>query len=280
MQADPVPAKGRTGLVIRGFAGPPRAIAVGAAMLCWPMREDVRRILEQPFHFLNRGAKVHAYRSADGRTVLKTLNAPADVARWFADDGRPLDGPAWDLGDDALAAAEAMLERTLDSYRMSAAEMWQDTGLVWQQLEPAGSGPMAPLGGGASLDTGNAPFILQHYADLVRHRIDASECNGDQGSSRTVLDDVIGLIASIWRKGITEDSFNFHNNYGYAQGRMIQVDVGEFHKSAEMVREQLRSPKVLRRKSQAWLRRKYPALADYFEAQVRLRLNEQAFGPD
>lgn len=236
------------------------------------MREDVRCLLEQPFRFLSRGAKVHAYRSADGGTVLKTLNAPADVAQWFAEDGRPLDGPPWDLGDDALAAAEHLLARTLDSYRLAAAELWQETGLVWLQLEPAGSGPLVRLGEGPALDAGRAPFILQHYAELVRHRIDDHEQTADHDGSRAVLDDVIGLIAAIWRKGITEDSFNFHNNYGYVQGRLIQVDVGEFHKSMDMVREQLRDPKILRRKSQAWLRRKYPRLADYFEEQVRHRL--------
>ena len=236
------------------------------------MREDIRRILEQPFRFLGRGAKVHAYLSADGGTVLKTLNAPADVAQWFAEDGRPLDGPAWDLGDDALVAAEHLLARTVDSYRLAAAELWEETGLVWLQLEPAGGGPLIQLGEGPTLDAGRAPFILQHYAELVRHRIDVCEQADDHDASRAVLDDVIGLIAAIWRQGITEDSFNFHNNYGYVQGSLIQVDVGEFHKSADMVREQLRDPKVLRRKSQAWLRRKYPPLADYFEEQVHRRL--------
>ncbi len=245
------------------------------------MDASVRRILAQPYRYLDRGAKVRAYLSADGHYVLKTLNEAADVARWFAEDGRPLDGAGWDLGNDAVAAAEVLLARTRESYRLAAAELRKETGLIWLQLAPAGiAGLAVRLRDAPPFDAGRDPFILQCHAELVRHRIDACEAVGDQAASRAVLDDVIGLIATIWRKGITEDGFNFHNNYGYAGEEMIQVDIGEFHKSKMMVRAQLAHPKVLRKKSQAWLRRKYPPLAEYFEAQVHRRLSEEAFGLD
>lgn len=245
------------------------------------MDASVRRILAQPYRYLDRGAKVRAYLSADGQFVLKTLNEAADVARWFAEDGRPLDGPSWDLGDNVAAAAESLLARSRESYRLAAAELRQETGLVWLQLAPAGiAGLAVQLRDAPPFDAGRDPFILQRHAELVRHRIDACEAVGDHAGSCAVLDDVIGLIASIWRKGITEDGFNFHNNYGYAGERMIQIDIGEFHQSTDMVRAQLAQPKVLRKKSQAWLRRKYPPLAEYFEAQVRRRLNPEAFGLD
>ncbi len=245
------------------------------------MDASVRRILAQPYRYLDRGAKVRAYLSADGQFVLKTLNEAADVARWFAEDGRPLDDPSWDLGDNVVAAAETLLARTRVSYRLAAAELRQETGLVWLQLAPAGIvGLAVQLREAPAFDAGHDPFILQRHAELVRHRIDACEAVGDHAGSRAVLDDVVGRIATIWRKGITEDGFNFHNNYGYAGERMIQIDIGEFHDSTDMVRAQLARPKVLRKKSQAWLRRKYPPLAEYFEAQVRRRLSEEVFGID
>ena len=248
----------------------------------WPAQR-IGAALSQPYRFLGQGAKVRAYVSADDRYVLKTPNTAEQFVRWFVDDDddlarlTELSGRA-----DPIEAAQAMLARARDSYRLAAAELVDETGLLFLHLAPTTDFDRlrVSIDGEPRLDAVADTYIVQHRAELVRARIKAHERVGDRAASLRVLDDVIDLIGRIWRRGITEDSFNFHNNCGYVGDTLIQIDIGEFDKSWDRVRDEMHSLKVLRQKSQAYLRRKYPALADEFDARVRARLTPAALGMD
>ncbi len=246
----------------------------------WPPQR-VGAVLSQPFRYLARGAKVRAYVAADDRYVLKILNSAEDFVDWFVDEDDDLARlKAASSRDDPIAAARVMLARAQSSYRLAAAELTEETGLLYLHLGATTdfADLEVTINGEKRLDADSDSYIVQHHAELVRARIKACEHAGDRDGSLRILDDVVALIGHIWRKGITEDSFNFHNNYGYVGDRLIQFDIGEFDKSADRVRDEIRALKVLRQKSQAYLRRKYPELADAFEARARTRLTADALG--
>ena len=248
----------------------------------WSARR-VGAILSQPYRFLGQGAKLRAYVSADDRFVLKTPNTAEQFVRWFVEDDADVARLTALSGHrDPIDAARAMLARAQDSYRLAADELADETGLVFLHLAPTTDFDhrRVSIDGEPRLDADADTYIMQHRAELVRARIKASERAGDRAASLRVLDDVIDLIGRIWRQGITEDSFNFHNNYGYVGDTLIQFDIGEFFKSWDRVREEMRELKVLRQRSQAYLRRKYPDLADEFDARVRARLTPEALGSE
>lgn len=243
----------------------------------------LRHLLAQPFAYLSRGGKVRAYAAADGAVVLKTLNPPAGIIDWYAEDGLRLHEVAWarGLGGSDNAIARRIYAGGLASYRLAAAALAEETGLLHLAAAPTGAaGPVVEVTeeGGASgrLDLGQTPFILQRRATLVGAVLKARLAAGDETGCRRVLDDVIALIEAIWRKDITDDTFNFHNNCGYAGGRLIQIDIGELIAGRAAVVDRARSEKVLHKKSFAWLARQDQGLADYFAAQVRARLNPAA----
>ena len=240
-------------------------------------------VLAQPFAYLSRGGKVRAYAAADGAVVLKTLNAPAGIIDWYAEDGLRLHEVAWarGLGESDNAIARRIYADGLASYGLAAAALAEETGLLHLEATPAGgSGPVVGVteedGTAGRLDLAQTPFIVQRRARLVADVLKARLAAGDAAGCRRVLDDVIALIEAIWRTGITDDTFNFHNNCGYAGGRLIQIDIGELIAGRAAVLERARSEKVLRKKSFAWLARRDQGLADYFAVQVRARLNPAA----
>lgn len=239
------------------------------------------RILAQPFSYLMRGGKVRAFASADGTIVLKTLNTLAAIIGWYAEDGVKLTEVAWarGLGATEAAIAARIYADGLASYQLAAAMSADETGLL--ALYPTGAaGAVVRVtdedGTAATLDLATTPFILQRRATLVRAVIDARLAVSDLAGCRRVLDDVIGLILALWRQGITDDTFNFHNNCGYADGRLIQIDIGELIADRAAVLARARAQKVLHKKSFAWLTARDRGLADDFAARVRARLTVTA----
>lgn len=236
-----------------------------------PRQAKITAILDQSFTPLARGGNVRVYASADGRHVLKTWASEADVIEWFADDGDKVTDLPWARalappGADEKTIIAAMQARALASYRLAAADLAAETGLVHLQA-PGETGPFPTI----SLPTGafaaaTQPFILQHRAELVRHRLRATP-------GPAVIDAVIALVRHFWSKGIADDTLNFHNNMGFLADRLIQVDIGEFSRSKDTIRDHAATQKILAKKSFAWLSREHPDLAAYMRDQVTRHLS-------
>ena len=237
----------------------------------------LRSFLAQPFTLLGRGAKVKVYGSADGRVVLKRPVRPEELAAWFAEDGRPLLSTGWvaDAADE-LAAARVLLARTESSYRLAAARLAEETGLIALHLDPTRDLRLSLAVDGRTLDADRESFILQWRARPLRACIDASVNAGDTREAERMLDDLIALTLGLWAKGVVDDTANFHTNYGTVGARLILFDIGELIESAERVRAERAAPKLLRKKGMAWLERRHPDLARYFLSGLRRAIADDA----
>ncbi|MFQ5972049.1 MAG: hypothetical protein ACE5Q3_06915 [Alphaproteobacteria bacterium] len=243
-------------------------------------RPSLGGILAEPFQYLSRGGKLRVYASADGRYVLKVPTTPAEIVAWHESDGVRLTELAWarGLGSDDLAIARRILDGGIESYRLAASRLWREAGLVHVHLPPyedlearvVVSDETAPV------DLSRSPFIVQHRAELLGRRIERLHATGDLEGCRACLDDLVRLIERIWAKGIAEHTLNFHNNTGYAARCLILLDVGELEESRGRVLAHARDEKILHKKSQAWLARRFPGLADDLASRIRLRLNPDA----
>lgn len=86
-----------------------------------------------------------------------------------------------------------------------------------------------------------------------------------------MLDRLLDFIDAVWRKGITEDTFQFRCNYGWLGDRLIQLDVGELRQGKRQVAHERHRRAILEEPQTRWLRNLNPTLADYLEAQVHRR---------
>ncbi len=241
---------------------------------------DIREILAQPYRHFARGCRLHAFRSADGKYVLKTLTTEREIVEWFASDGLRLIDVPWaaGLGETDTARCIALQRDGLRSAALAWAELPSETGMIHLQAAPTGQ-TYAPvdLGPGfAPLAPAHTPYILQHHADLAGPFIAARMTVGDEATARRALDDVIGLLLIFAGRGVASETLNFLNNCGYVDGRMVMIDVGELVGSRERVLEQARTKRVLECKSFRRLSGTYGRLADHFAAQVEARLTPTA----
>ena len=240
---------------------------------------DIDQILAQPFHHIARGCRVHAFRSADGKYVLKTLTTSAEIVEWFAGDGLQLVDLPWaaKLGKTDAERCRAIQADGLLSAALAWKQLRAETAIIHVQSQPCGKdgalvyrGPAFP-----PFAPGREPFLLQHHADLVGPLLTAHRAAGDSAGSRRIVDHLIELVLSFAARGIASETLNFLNNCGYVGGRMVQIDVGEFVASRERVLEQARTGRILTRKSFRRLRKSDPALADYFAVRVAERLTPE-----
>lgn len=242
-----------------------------------PAVPEIATILDQPFAPLARGCNVRVYASADGNYVLKTWTTPADIIEWFASDGLAVTDLPWapalaPPGADVPTIIDTIQARAVASYRLAAEHLAAETGLVHLQCpdDPPKTTPFPAVSiDNQTFDATAEPFILQHRAALVRHRL--SGATQDQG--RAIIDAVVGLIRHFWTQGIADDTLNFHNNMGFLGNRLVQVDIGEFSHSRDTIRDHAATNKILNKKSFAWLTREHPDLADYMRDQVTRHLS-------
>ncbi len=241
---------------------------------------NIDRILAQPFHHIARGCRFHAFRSADGRYVLKTLTTPDEIIEWFASDGLRLADLPWAaaLGETDAARCRAIEADSLRSLTLAWRWLRAETAMIYLETEPLGEA-RPPIDRGPTFPPfaiGREPFMLQHHAELIGPLLHAKSAAGDMAAARQILDDLLGLMLKLSASGIASETLNFLNNCGYADGRMVQIDAGEFVASRDLVLEQARTRRILDRKSYRRLRLENPELADYFAARVEASLTPAA----
>ena len=237
---------------------------------------NVAQILDQPFRHIARGCRVHAFRSADGKYILKTLTTNAEIIEWFASDGVRLTDLPWAsaLGTDDDARCEAIQRLGLASADIAWRHLREETALIHVATAATGEGwPVVEMGPDwPPFRPEAAPFMLQHHAELTGPLLREHMARGDLLAAQGVLDDAISLVLRFARRRIASETLNFLNNWGYVGNRFVQVDVGEFVVSSELVLAQAATQRILHSKSARRLRRDYPPLADYLAEQVQARL--------
>ncbi len=104
--------------------------------------------------------------------------------------------------------------------------------------------------------------------------------NNNVVKAKNEIDKLLDYIINLWKKGVTEGTFNFHDNYGFLGNQVIQIDVGEFHSNKATIIRVIDKKSIIKKESFKWLYSKYPILAEYLVEQVNTRfVKEQIFYP-
>ncbi|MHA1566667.1 MAG: hypothetical protein ACTSX7_15255 [Alphaproteobacteria bacterium] len=249
-------------------------------------------ILSRPYRHLARGGSVQVYGSADRIFVVKALASIDDIIAWHASDGHALTDLPWAmaLGKTAAMAlgktatgkltepriAELIRLATRTSFQLANQQLRQQSGLVHLHIPPADTGLPKIDCGDRTIDPASEVFVVQHMADRVDRIMNRHMAAGNTEAARQVIDDIIALVRQIWAMGIAEQTLNFHNNYGYANGRLILLDIGDLRASRDMVMDHAQQEKILHKKSAAWLQRRHPELGDYLAKRTRQCLSAKA----
>jgi len=233
--------------------------------------EPVKRILDQKFTYFADGKQSFVFLSADGQYVLKFFKRASSfppawtstvpVLNWF----KPFRAAK-------IAQNEEKRKRDYEGYDVAFRRAASETGLVWVQLSNApGTLPTIPLvdilGIEHKLDLNRAHFVLQKRATPVYQLMRQWTQNGETEKLREAIFALLDFCRARAEKGIYDDDAAFYKNFAFLEGKVVQVDPGQYQERpsfADAWVQQQDTARVMRR-FKRWLEWSYPELIPYVD---------------
>jgi hypothetical protein len=234
-------------------------------------RETLEHIFERPFYYLGKGAQAYVFASEEGNHVIKFcrfdhLRPPL----WWISSILPF---AWERARlERLVHKRGRLEQELDSYKIAFTDMKEETGLIYIHLNKGSEWKrkitLYDKGGVShSVDLDQMEFLVQKKASLVYPTLAQLMQEGNETLARSHIASLIDLLRSRCTLGIFDKDPDLITNFGFIQGKAVQIDVGRF-----LLREEMQTPLEIHeelvritRRFRNWLEEEYPSLAPYLE---------------
>ncbi|MBP7074614.1 MAG: hypothetical protein KBA81_04440 [Rhabdochlamydiaceae bacterium] len=194
-------------------------------------KEEIQKILNQPFAFLGLGKQMTAYESADHQYVLKFFNPRSRMKEsWFHDIKKLKFFCTMKWFSHAYFKRKERLLKLFNRHAMAFKDMKEEAGLVYVHLNhftalDQSVDIMDRDGLHYLVNLKDVPFVLQRKVELAGVHL-AAVAN-DRGALNEAYDRVRELFTIRASKGITDRIQTLHNNYGFLpSGKAVQIDVG------------------------------------------------------
>lgn len=222
------------------------------------MTKNIQEILSQKFNFLTQGLQTWIWESSDKKYVLKLFKDIQEGKEQFK---------RW--GKDPNELEQAWFDNAIKSYQLAFEQLRRETALIYIHTNNERVPVDKIVLGDKEYNASEHPFLIQEKVELVRDRVTSFMGKNNFKDSKKIIDEVLEFISSIWKRNITEDTFNFDHNYGYtAKDHLVQIDVGSFWEGEGYVCKQLVEKKLLSSDSAQWIEERFPELAVYYKQEV------------
>jgi len=187
----------------------------------------VQTILNQKFFYLARGAQAYAFVSEDGLYVLKCFQHYRM---------RP---PFWSyllpssFSETKITRRRLLLEADFASYKIAYEKLKNETGLLFLHLNKSDYLDQKVifvdnLGIHHEVSLDNIEFLLQKRGKLALPTIEDLMKEGSLKKAQEAIEDLVHLTIERSKKGIFDKDPDFATNFGFHEGKAIQIDVGRF----------------------------------------------------
>lgn len=232
-----------------------------------PLTAEVRAILNQDFRYYKRGAQSFVFLSADGNYVLKVFNNRLKRQRLLLHYLL--------FSYPKKKAIEKRLHTTFNSYRIAAATLQNETGVVFAHLSPDPTIDLHitlidRLAIKHTLSSKQSGFLLQKKSELVYPAIKRCMSEGKIERAKEIIDSLITVVSTCHEKGIVNEDPSIRKNFGLQRDCCMVVDVGRF---AEDVA--LRDPQCAEsqkkhhlKRFRKYLKKNYPELMEYLDVRM------------
>jgi hypothetical protein len=151
-------------------------------------------------------------------------------------------------------------------YEMAFKDLREETGLVYVHLDPSTclskSMDIVDKEGSLHLVELDAyPFVLQKKVELTMHHLDRLVKSGDVESAQKSVEQIYELFLSRAQKGYTDRLQTLHKNYGFFEGRAVQLDVGRIRKIPAIAEKPIQEMERIISNITPSLEKPYPELA-------------------
>ncbi|HEX4840102.1 MAG TPA: hypothetical protein VFU89_06640 [Rhabdochlamydiaceae bacterium] len=221
-------------------------------------------VLNQPFHYFSHGNQCFAFASEDGKYILKFfkyVHPPSPL--WTAKI--PLVSRFKALRQTRIDKALWKRNRDFQGYQIAFDRFRSETGLLDIHLHPTTTYPTItlydPLNIVHSLDLNQTPFILQKRTTPIYEQFFSWIEKGEIDALKQGISDLTSLCKARISKQIFDDDVNFYSNFGFCEGKPIQIDPGHFNLNFAS------SPELpsLFAELKEWFSNNYPSMVTYVE---------------
>ncbi len=237
---------------------PARAVTHSPADLA-----EAELALSQPYSYLASGSQSYAFASEDGDYVVKFFKH----RRW-----RPSPFPstqrekrkAW------VQKKKRTVRRMFESCLAAYYEFREETGVFFLHLNKlVGNHPKLEvkdrLGRLHTIDLNQVEFLLQRRAVLTSTYLANLKEKGEEEKAKEAVRALVDLTTNRALKGYSDKDPHLVRNFGFFEGRAIQIDVGGFHKDPKKDFGYYRNVELSRIEGKflPWIEKNYPEIAPY-----------------
>lgn len=235
--------------------------------------EEAKAILDQKFYYLSKGAQCYVFESMDHKYVIKFFRQKlfylSPLSYLFPKE----------IQEKKLLKKQAALEKDFQSYCLAHEELKEETGLIFLHLNKSHTFPhpltiVDKLGIEHQIDLNEHEFFIQKKALLIPEKIDIEMKQGNIEGAKRTIQSLFTLIKGRIEKKITDSDANLKKNFGYLEGKAIQIDIGRFSKGEFSKIRALNSLHKRKEDLQYWINEHYPELSTYFDAEFKRILEE------
>jgi hypothetical protein len=232
-------------------------------------KTKVATLLEQPFSYYGKGAQAFVFLSQDGQFVLKLF-------RHYR--MRP---PVWSYLLPALFSKEKTKRREMllyldfTSYALAFEQLREETGLLFVHLNKTEDLHQTltlidKIGIRHQIDLDQMEFLVQKRASLVPDTLQAMMEHKEINGAKAAIDELLSLLIARSKKGIFDKDPDLVTNFGFHQGKAMQIDVGRFRRDDARKEESVYKEDLIRATDpfKQWLKGKYPILAEYLDEKM------------
>lgn len=256
--------------------------------------EQVKKILDQPFHYLGMGSQCFCFASADDKYVIKFFKLD-HVRYWYfkkAVEPRnwskyaglfkdswlhafPLPSALHHLRDQVIGFRNYRIDTTLLSCKISFDKLREETGTLYLHLNKTDHFKKSltlidNIGVVHSIDLDTTRFLLQKKGELVYPYLTKLMKNGEEAKAKRAIQSLLNLIVSRSQKGIANTDALMVQNFGFIEERAVEIDTGSFiqdeiQKNPEVYKRDLLYLSLPLRR---WLAQNHPLLVASYDQEL------------
>ena len=223
-------------------------------------------ILNQPFHYLGAGKQMVAFESACGRYVLKLFNPMRPLKKeWYKEIKfwKRYSSLNWITRE--WFQKEKRFQKLFTRHKLAFEHLKEETGLIFVHLSPSKQithhiHVTDNRGKKQTLSLSMTPFVLQKKATLVPEYLSNLIQAHDIDAAMRATKKLQKLFEKRINVGITDRIQSMGNNYGFAEDKPIQIDVGRIHFNPALIVDGKEERARVLNNLHSWLSQKFPEL--------------------
>ncbi len=236
---------------------------------------SIKHILNQPFHYLGRGAQCYVFVSDDHQYVIKFFRLYHLLPPFWTKLPLPPFLHPYRLAK--MVQKQGELQRDFLSYKIAFEQMREETGLLYVHLNKTNMlnqhiQIFDRLNICHELDLDQMEFLVQKRADLLYPALANIVEREGLDAARESLSHLLDLLVLRCKKGIFDKDPDLNTNFGLIGHTPIQIDVGRYRILEDSTPGTIDRDEIIRITDNLnqWLRANYPTLSDHLETQIRL----------